>query len=59
MRLGLLTIDIEHIGERSMTKTSTPFALILAALTFVSLWAPTLHVPAATQTAAVTLPVLV
>jgi hypothetical protein len=54
-----LIVDIEHIGERSMTKTSTPLALALAALTFVSLWAPTLHIPAATQTAAVTLPVLV
>jgi hypothetical protein len=54
-----LIVDIEHIGERLMTKTSTPLALALAALTFVSLWAPTLHIPAATQTAAVTLPVLV
>jgi hypothetical protein len=42
-----------------MTKTSTPFALVLAALTFVSLWAPTLQVPAPVQTASVTLPVLV
>lgn len=41
-----------------MTKTSTPFALVLAALTFVSLWAPTLHTPAALQAAVVTLPVL-
>lgn len=41
-----------------MTNTSAPFALVLAALTFVSLWAPTLHVPAATYAAAVTLPVL-
>jgi hypothetical protein len=41
-----------------MTKTSTPLALVLAALTFVSLWAPTLA-PVAVQTAAVTLPVLV
>jgi hypothetical protein len=54
-----LNVDIDHIGERSMTKTSTPLALVLAALTFVSLWAPTLHTPAAVQTAAVTLPVLV
>jgi hypothetical protein len=53
-----LNVDIEHIGERSMTKTSTPFALVLAALTFVTLWAPTLHIPAAAQTAAVTLPAL-
>jgi hypothetical protein len=56
-----LIVDIEHIGERSMTKTSTPFALVLAALTFVALWAPTLHVPAASYAASatVTVPVLV
>jgi hypothetical protein len=54
-----LNVDIEHIGERSMTKTSTPFALILAALTFVTLWTPTLQASAPAQTAAVTLPVLV
>lgn len=41
-----------------MTKTTTPFALVFAALAFVSLWAPTLHMPAATHTAAVTLPAL-
>ncbi len=41
-----------------MTKTSTPLALALAALTFVTLWAPTLHVPTTTYAAAVTLPVL-
>jgi hypothetical protein len=54
-----LIVDIDHIGERSMTKTSTPFALVLAALTFVTLWAPTLQASAATYAAAVTLPVLV
>lgn len=41
-----------------MTKSTTPLALILAALTFVSLWAPTLNAPTATYTASVTLPVL-
>jgi hypothetical protein len=29
-----------------MTKTSAPFALVLAALTMIALWAPTLTVPA-------------
>jgi hypothetical protein len=42
-----------------MTKTSTPLALVLAALTFVSLWAPTLSTPAAAQTVSVVLPALV
>lgn len=41
-----------------MTKTSTPLALVLAALTFVALWAPTVSTPAAAQSASVTLPVL-
>lgn len=41
-----------------MTKTSTPFALVLAALTMVTLWAPTLATPAAAETVAVTLPAL-
>lgn len=45
-----------------MTKPNAPFALALAALTFVALWAPTLSAPGATpaaaQTAAVLLPAL-
>lgn len=41
-----------------MTMTTKPFALMFAALAFVSLWAPTLAVPAHATTAAVTLPVL-
>lgn len=41
-----------------MPKSNTPLALALAALTFVALWAPTVTVPAAAQTAPVTLPAL-
>jgi hypothetical protein len=41
-----------------MTKTSTPLALVLAALTFVTLWAPTLAAPVSAQTTHVTLPAL-
>jgi hypothetical protein len=53
-----LIIDIGHIGEQSMPTTVTPVALVLAALTFVSLWAPTLATPAQAQTASVTLAAL-
>lgn len=41
-----------------MTKTSTPLALVLAALTFVTLWAPTLITPAAAETVAISLSTL-
>jgi hypothetical protein len=55
-----LIVDIEIIGERQMTQTTKPFALILAAAAFLTLWLPTLAVPAQAQvhTAVVTLPVL-
>jgi hypothetical protein len=53
-----LNVDINHIGVQQMTKTSTPLALMLAALTFVTLWAPTLAAPAAAETVAISLPAL-
>jgi hypothetical protein len=41
-----LNIDINYIGERSMTRTSDTFgALALAALTVFALWTSTLAVP--------------
>jgi hypothetical protein len=43
-----LNIDISHIGERSMTRTSDTFgALALAALSVFALWTSTLAVPLA------------
>jgi hypothetical protein len=43
-----LNIDINHIGERSMTRTSDTFgALALAALSVFALWTSTLAVPLA------------
>jgi hypothetical protein len=43
-----LNIDIKHIGERSMTRTSDTFgALALAILTVFALWSSTLAIPAA------------
>jgi hypothetical protein len=55
-----LIVDIEIIGERQMTQTTKPFALIFAAAAFLSLWLPTLAVPAQAQThtASITLPIL-
>jgi hypothetical protein len=46
-----LNIDIEIIGERSMTRTSNTFgALALTILTVFALWTSTLTVPAAAAT---------
>jgi hypothetical protein len=41
-----LNIDIKHIGERSMTRTSDTFgALALTVLTVFALWTSTLAMP--------------
>jgi hypothetical protein len=41
-----LNIDIKHIGERSMTRTSDTFgALALTILTVFALWTSTLAMP--------------
>jgi hypothetical protein len=38
-----LIVDIDHIGERSMTRPAThTFAAVLATVMMVSLWLPTL-----------------
>jgi hypothetical protein len=42
-----LNIDIKHIGERSMTRTSDTFgALAMTILTVFALWSSTLAIPA-------------
>jgi hypothetical protein len=52
-----LNVDIKHIGERSMTRTTNTFgALAFATLTVFALWTSTLTVPLA---APVSAPVIV
>jgi hypothetical protein len=41
-----------------MITQTKPFALMFAALAFISLWGPTLSAPAQARAASVTLPVL-
>jgi hypothetical protein len=49
-----LNVDIKHIGERSMTRTSDTFgALALTILTVFALWSSTLAMPLADAAAAV------
>jgi hypothetical protein len=46
-----LIIDIEHIGERSMTRKSNPLAMALAAaFTIAAIWPLTLHASAQAAT---------
>jgi hypothetical protein len=54
VRITLLIIDIDHIGERSMTmNTSTRLAGILFAAALMMLgWIPVISTPAATTTIA-------
>ena len=45
--LDLLNVDIEHIGEQSMTRNPKPAAALLAAvLTFAAIWPLSLPVHA-------------
>jgi hypothetical protein len=44
-----LNVDINHIGVREMTQYRNLLAVTLSALAFVTLWLPTLSVPAAAQ----------
>jgi hypothetical protein len=52
-----LIIDIKHIGERSMTRTTNTFgSLAFAVLTVFALWSSTLSTPQADPAPAVAVP---